>query len=224
MTGNVESGYNRDLVISLFRDAKILHRIIEGQAANDREWYVFLFCWDVAQKVHSAKPKGIRLGYMGHLMLISEDVITAMARFPPEIRLSVIQYAPEPQWDEYVTGRYNETKKEDNKLLGGGKPSVNPAARSTTAWKVDEDELKGESGVVTRASGSNSSADGGGAGEVKGEFRRVSSGSVRSTADFGPAPAVNEDPDDEDSVSSGRSTHVSVLGSFLDSEKLMCTL
>ena len=42
MTGNVESGYNRDLVISLFRDARILHRIIEGQTANDREWYVLV--------------------------------------------------------------------------------------------------------------------------------------------------------------------------------------
>jgi len=164
-----------------------------------------------SQRISSSKPKGIRLGYMGHLMLISEDVITAMARFPPEIRLSVIQFAPEPQWDEYVTGRYNETKKEDNKLLGGGKPSVNPAARSTTAWKVDEDELKGDTGVAARASSSASTADGGGAGEMKGEFKRVSSGTVKSTADFGPAPAANEDLDDDDNVSSGRSTHVGDL-------------
>lgn len=40
VTGNVEGGYNRELVISLFRDAKILHRIVEGQARNDAEWCV----------------------------------------------------------------------------------------------------------------------------------------------------------------------------------------
>lgn len=38
MTGSVESGYNRDLIISLFRDARVLHRIVEGQALNDKEW------------------------------------------------------------------------------------------------------------------------------------------------------------------------------------------
>jgi len=38
MTGGVEGGYNRELIISLFRDAKLLHRIVEGQARNDAEW------------------------------------------------------------------------------------------------------------------------------------------------------------------------------------------
>jgi len=38
MTGNVDSGCNRELIISLFRDAKILHRIVEGQTRNDVEW------------------------------------------------------------------------------------------------------------------------------------------------------------------------------------------
>lgn len=38
MTGAVDGGYNRELIISLFRDAKILHRIVDGQARNDVEW------------------------------------------------------------------------------------------------------------------------------------------------------------------------------------------
>lgn len=37
LTGRVDSGYNRELIISLFRDAKILYRIVEGQAKNDVE-------------------------------------------------------------------------------------------------------------------------------------------------------------------------------------------
>ncbi|KAH9484467.1 Extragenic suppressor of kinetochore protein 1 [Psilocybe cubensis] len=187
MTGGSEGGYNRELIISLFRDAKILHRIIEGQALNDLE---------------SAKPKGVRLGYMGHLMLISEDVITAMARFPPDLRLIIIQYAPEPEWDNYVTGRYNETKQEENRRLGGGKPVVNSAAaRNMAQWKVDENELAGETDVKGVDDG-----------QPKGEFRRAASvgpSGVTQTADFGPAP-VDEDEDedeDEDNISSTRAPH-----------------
>ena len=37
-------------------------------------------------------------------MLISEDVITALARFSPDLRLIIIQYAPELEWDQHVTG------------------------------------------------------------------------------------------------------------------------
>ncbi|KAF8197611.1 SIT4 phosphatase-associated protein-domain-containing protein [Pholiota molesta] len=175
MTGAVDGGYNRELIISLFRDAKILQRIVEGQSKNDLE---------------SSKPKGVRLGYMGHLMLISEDVITAMARFPPDLRLAIIQYAPEPEWDQYVTGRYNETKKEDSRLLGGGKPVVR-STRTVGQWKVDEDDMRGVSGDTTR-----------------GEFKRATSvepSSVTQTADFGPAPM--DDDDDDDNISSSRAPH-----------------
>ncbi|KAF8801647.1 SAPS-domain-containing protein [Phlegmacium glaucopus] len=198
LTGRVDSGYNRELVISLFRDAKILHRIIEGQARNDAE---------------SSKPKGVRLGYMGHLMLISEDVITALARFPPDLRLIIIQYAPEPEWDQYVTGRYNETKEEDARLLGGGKPVVvGKGARggSVMQWKVDEDDLGvgGSGGGI----GGGGNGNGGGGGGVRGEFRRASSvepssGQVTSTADFGPAPMEEDEDEDDDNVLSGRAPH-----------------
>lgn len=37
MTGAVDAGHNRELIVSLFRDAKILSRIVEGQNLNDRE-------------------------------------------------------------------------------------------------------------------------------------------------------------------------------------------
>ncbi|KAJ3514203.1 hypothetical protein NLJ89_g2505 [Agrocybe chaxingu] len=191
MTGSVESGHhNRELIISLFRDAKILHRIVEGQSRNDLE---------------CTKPKGVRLGYMGHLMLISEDVITAMARFPPDLRLIIIQYAPEPEWDQFVTGRYNETKQEDNRLLGGGKPVIKTAPRSVSQWKVDEDDVAADAVNLSAPGGIGENAQ---SGSVRGEFRRAGGASpgVRSTADFGPAP-MDEEDDDEDNVSSGRAPH-----------------
>lgn len=214
LTGRVDSGYNRELIISLFRDAKILYRIVEGQARNDVERCVAIdlvsFVWTILILPPSSKPKGARLGYMGHLMLISEDVITALARFPPDLRLIIIQYAPEPEWDQYVTGRYNETREEDARLLGGGKPVVaGKGARvgGVTQWKVDENDFSvGESGVSSGAS------DGNGAGEgLRGEFRRASSvgpssGHVTSTADFGPASM--DEADDDENILPGRAPHV----------------
>ncbi|KAI5989239.1 SIT4 phosphatase-associated protein-domain-containing protein [Pisolithus marmoratus] len=126
LTGRVDGGLNRELTIALFRDARLMHRIVEGQKKNDAE---------------SVKPKGVRLGYMGHLTLLSEDVITALEHYPPELRLTIARCAPQPDWSEYVTGRYNETKKRDTSLLGGGKPNVN-APRPVARWAVDEEDAK----------------------------------------------------------------------------------
>ena len=162
----------------------------------------------------SSKPKGVRLGYMGHLMLISEDVITALARFPPDLRLIIIQYAPEPEWDQYVTGRYNETKEEDARPLGGGKPIVvgnGVRGGGVMQWKVDENDLD----VGGSGTGGVGTGDGNGGGGFRGEFRRASSvgpssGHVTSTADFGPAPMDEDDDDDEDNVLPGRAPHVRI--------------
>ncbi|KDR73731.1 hypothetical protein GALMADRAFT_251541 [Galerina marginata CBS 339.88] len=192
MMGSTKPGYNRELIISFFRDARILHRIVEGQNQSD---------------IESSKPKGVRLGYMGHLMLVSEDVITAMARFPPDLRLIIIQYAPEPEWDNYVTGRYNETKKEDSRLLGGGKPVIRSnSARNVTQWRVDEDDMATGTSGATNSTASTGNGESNQSGEVRGEFRRATSvGPPNLTADFGPAdfgaadfgPADIDDDDDD---------------------------
>jgi serine/threonine-protein phosphatase 6 regulatory subunit 3 len=224
----VETGRNRELAISLFRDAKIMHRIVEGQARNDNDTYVhsptsFLFHFFLRALTatfldliytYRALTKGGRLGYMGHLTLIAEDVITALEHFPPELRLLTIQYAPEDEWDRYVTGRYTETKANDTRLLGGGKPIV--ASRNVSQWKVDEDELASGGG------GAGNGAGAGGAGAassgVKSEFRRVGGaggveGTPRNTAHFLPESIEEEeeeddDDDDDDDEDSTRAAHV----------------
>lgn len=131
---------------------------------------------------------------MGHLTLISEDVINALEHYPPDLRLSISRYAPQPEWDEYVTGRYNETKKKDTSLLGGGKPVVAAgAARNGGRWKVDEEDsppMAGSSRSTTN-----------GLNELKSEFRRTGNGRPirESSADFGPAP-MDDDEDEEGSA------------------------
>ncbi|GBE81848.1 Extragenic suppressor of kinetochore protein [Sparassis crispa] len=172
LTGRIDGGYNRELTVALFRDARLMHRIIEGSKRND---------------VESAKPKGVRLGYMGHLTLISEDVIGALEHFPPDLRLLAAQYAPQPEWDEYVTGRYKETKKKDTSLLGGGKPVLAPGMRSGPAmqWRVDEADADSQVVVPSDDGGDNNQ-------QMKSEFRRTPK--IREgSADFGPASMDDED-------------------------------
>lgn len=160
----------------------------------------------VAYYIFSSKPKGVRLGYMGHLTLISEDVISALEHYPPELRLSIAQFAPQPAWDEYVTGRYNETKKKDTSLLGGGKPVVAAGpARAGARWKVDEED--------TASAGSSARG-----GNLSGELKRAGGGRpVReSSADFGPAPMEDEEEGEEDGVSSSGPPQVSIFESHLE--------
>ncbi|KIK62939.1 hypothetical protein GYMLUDRAFT_41218 [Collybiopsis luxurians FD-317 M1] len=191
---NVEGrkGYNRELILSLFRDAKLMHRIVEGQMRNDEE---------------SAKPRTPRLGYMGHLTLISEDVLTALDRYPESLREEILQYAPKGSetghgsWDEYVTGRYRETKVRDTRLLGGGKPAMGLGGAGAGKWKVDEEEMSGVATVATPAPKSEVNSSGGD--EMQGEFRRATSNKPKprreASADFGVAPTSMDDEDDFDS-------------------------
>ena len=127
---------------------------------------------------------------MGHLTLISEDVIGALEHLPPDPRLQIGQFAPQPEWDEYVTGRYKETKKKDTSLLGGGKPVVAPSMRNGAAqWKVDEADA-----VATSAPGRASEQTS--ATETKGEFKRTRS-RREGSEDFG-AMAMDDDDDFDD--------------------------
>jgi serine/threonine-protein phosphatase 6 regulatory subunit 3 len=38
LTGRVDGGLNRELIIALFRDGTLMHKIVEGQHRNDRAW------------------------------------------------------------------------------------------------------------------------------------------------------------------------------------------
>ncbi|KAI0672799.1 SIT4 phosphatase-associated protein-domain-containing protein [Trametes maxima] len=189
LAGRVDSGYTRELTISLFRDARLMHRIIEGSKRNDIERCVratHILVPKPKVRSPSSKPKGVRLGYMGHLTLISEDVISALEHLPPDLRLQIAQYAPQPEWDEYVTGRYKETKKKDSSLLGGGKPVIAPAMRNAGAaqWKVDEADA-----VASPAPGR---ADQRPPMELEGEFRRTAR-TREGSADFNSMPMEEED-------------------------------
>lgn len=81
---------------------------------------------------------------MGHLTLISEDIVSAFEHYPPELIDILTTYAPRPEWDQYVTGKYKETRDNDSIQLGGGKPVIGlglanfPSMLSGAKKKVDE--------------------------------------------------------------------------------------
>ena len=129
---------------------------------------------------------------MGHLTLISEDVITALDHFPPDLKQVIEEHTPQPAWDDYVRGRYKETRKKDTSLLGGGKPAVvGSLARPASQWKVDEEDS--QTAVPPPAVKVDLQ-------QTKGEFRRATGSSrpaLGNTADFGIAPPPADDDDDD---------------------------
>jgi serine/threonine-protein phosphatase 6 regulatory subunit 3 len=72
----------------------------------------------------SAQQNGLRLGYMGHLILISDDIVAALEHYPHSLLEALTPYVPQPDWDSFVAGQYKETKERDLSQLGGGKPAI----------------------------------------------------------------------------------------------------
>ena len=64
----MDRGFNRDLAIDLFLTGRVTDRIIEGQLKSDE----------------AQARNNMRLGYMGHLTLIAEEVVKFSDRHPPE--------------------------------------------------------------------------------------------------------------------------------------------
>ncbi|KAF2154828.1 SAPS-domain-containing protein [Myriangium duriaei CBS 260.36] len=128
--GTLERGYNRTLAQNLFTTAKcdvllskheITQRILEGQAVSDK----------------SQAEKGMRLGYMGHLTLIAEEVCKFAERHPPELLGDmVMDRIMAAEWVAYVEGILTETRDKDNAVLGGVRPEQNMGVRSLSGGQM----------------------------------------------------------------------------------------
>lgn len=105
----MDRGYNPTLAVSLFGAADITTAIIEGQNVSDES---------------QAKNK-TRMGYMGHLTLIAEEVVKFTERHPPELLSeTVLDKVMSQGWITYVEGALAETRERDNAILGGVRPEV----------------------------------------------------------------------------------------------------
>lgn len=132
--GSMERGNNRSLAIDLFETGRITDRIIEGQAASDK----------------SQEENNVRLGYMGHLTLIAEEVVKFTERQPVELlSQTVLDKVTDQRWIDYVEQTLAETRERDNAILGGVRPDMAGGPRQAVL------------NAVNAASGFNSGGGGG---------------------------------------------------------------
>ncbi|KIX06303.1 uncharacterized protein Z518_04278 [Rhinocladiella mackenziei CBS 650.93] len=105
--GPMDRGHNRFLAFDLFETGRITDQIIEGQRRSDE----------------AQQSKNMRLGYMGHLTLVAEEVVKFGERHPRELLSPPVQdYIYSHAWEEYVTKTLAETRERDNAILGGFRP------------------------------------------------------------------------------------------------------
>jgi SIT4-associating protein SAP185/190 len=126
--GQMERGFNRSLAIDLFSTAKITDRIMEGQHASDK----------------TQSESNMRLGYMGHLTLIAEEVVKFAERIPPEsFSQLVLDTVTTPEWMDYVEHTLAETRERDNAILGGVRPDVSLGPRQAVLNAVGASQIIG---------------------------------------------------------------------------------
>ncbi|POS83995.1 hypothetical protein EPUL_004681 [Erysiphe pulchra] len=103
--GSMERGFNRSLAFDLFETGNITMRIVNGQRESDQ-------------------MNKMRLGYMGHLTLIAEEVVKFTERHPAEFfSETVLTKIMNSDWISYVEVTLAETRERDNAILGGFRPS-----------------------------------------------------------------------------------------------------
>jgi SIT4-associating protein SAP185/190 len=139
----MDRGYNRTLAIDLFDTGDITDRIVEGQKKSDE----------------AQESNKMRLGYMGHLTLIAEEVVKFTERHPPELLSeSVLERVTNAEWSNYVEVTLAETRERDNAILGGVRPDMSVGPRQAVMNAVNAASgFNGASSALSEA-GLNGSA------------------------------------------------------------------
>ncbi|KAI5310044.1 hypothetical protein KEM55_001873 [Ascosphaera atra] len=107
LSGPMDRGFNRTLTIDVFSTGRVTHQIVAGQKRSDE----------------AQRNKNMRLGYMGHLTLIAEEVIKFSERHPPDALGAEIMHAvTDADWADYVENTLSDTRERDNAILGGVRP------------------------------------------------------------------------------------------------------
>ena len=118
----MDRGFNRSLAFDLFETGRITERIIEGQLRSDEA------------QAHD----NMRLGYMGHLTLIAEEVVKFSERHPPEVLAdAVLDKVTSNLWTSYVENTLSETRERDNAILGGIRPDATGGTRQAVLNSVN---------------------------------------------------------------------------------------
>lgn len=105
LNGSMDIGFNKFLAIDVFHSGDITFKITEGQRlCNEYELQHF----------------GLRLGYMGHLTLIAEEVVKFIQLYPVNtVSQHIDEKIEDEVWENYVSLVLYDTRKKYNAILGG---------------------------------------------------------------------------------------------------------
>lgn len=132
----MDHGFNRILVLYLFETAGITAQIVKGQKESDE----------------SEQTNKMRLGYMGHLTLISEEVVKFTERQSLELLSEkVMENVLHPDWIDYVEHSLSETRERDNAILGGVKPDMSIGHRQAVLNAINAGQGLGGSAALANA-------------------------------------------------------------------------
>jgi SIT4-associating protein SAP185/190 len=206
--GQMDRGYNRSLAIDLFETGRITERIIEGQQASDK----------AQSETH------MRLGYMGHLTLIAEEVLKFTERHTEDsLSRSVIDKVQNEEWIHYVEHILSDTRERDNAILGGVRPDMSVGPRQTVLNAVNAASgFGGDSGGLSNASLANNGNIGldsmelANHGDTGGGGYTFSGGSLLS----GFTNSSDEEDEDMDDVDTERGEQQQRQGPVDDSEQV----
>lgn len=127
----MDRGFNRSLALNVFTTGRITEKIVEGQLHSDE----------------MQKKMKMRLGYMGHLTLIAEEVVKFSERNSPEVLTpAVMAMFVHPDWVQYVEKTLSDTRERDNAILGGVRPDMGLGNRQVVlnALQASQDDEKGD--------------------------------------------------------------------------------
>ncbi|KAG0339038.1 hypothetical protein BG004_006971 [Podila humilis] len=146
----IKEGWNRRLTISIFKDGQLTKRITDAQRLCDYE---------------CAQPKGVRLGYMGHLTYIADETVRLLELYSQTSLLSTLyEYIDLEDWWNYVSKILKETKERDAMVLGGSRPNVIESHKSSLDndnddYLDDNDEFGDDNGFMGGDSGTGHEGD-----------------------------------------------------------------
>lgn len=125
LNGPADKGFNSTLIVDLFETADITAKIVEGQRRSE--------------ETESARK--MRMGYMGHLTLIAEEVVRFTERqSPEELAPSVMDRVLHPDWVNYVERTLSETRERESAILGGVKPDLTMCHRQAVLNAINNQQ------------------------------------------------------------------------------------
>ncbi|KAJ1869042.1 sporulation-induced protein [Coemansia sp. RSA 990] len=98
---------NVALIVTAFRDVRITSRIAQASERNDESMRA---------------PRGVRLGFMGHLSGIGEEVARLLELSGAALEPLIAPYIDGDEWLDYVARTLQEAREREQQPLGGERP------------------------------------------------------------------------------------------------------